>query len=98
MRRDDVAYDALLITNELVSNAIEHGSENGDEIEIRAQLLRDRLCIVVCDNARKRRVPVALTPDEQRDGGRGLQLVAQLADLSEHIVRGRRELRAELPL
>ena len=95
---DHVFHDALLVTHELLANAIEHGSNEEDEIEIRVQLLRARLCIVVCDRARKGRVPVALSPDEQRDGGRGLQVVAQLADWSERIVGGRREVRAELAL
>ena len=95
---DHVFYDALLVTHELLANAIEHGSEEEDEVEIRVQLLRTRLCVVVCDRARKGRVPVALSPDEQRDGGRGLQVVGQLADWSEQIVGGRREVRAELAL
>jgi anti-sigma regulatory factor (Ser/Thr protein kinase) len=95
---DEASYNAQLVMHELVANAIEHGSNERDKIEVLVQLLRNRLCIVVYDNARKSRVPVALTPDEHRDHGRGLQVVGQLADWSEQIVRGRREVRAELPL
>jgi anti-sigma regulatory factor (Ser/Thr protein kinase) len=95
---DDASYNAQLVMHELVANAIEHGSNEQDKIEVHVQLLRKRLRIVVYDNARKSRVPVALTPDEHRDHGRGLQVVDQLADWSEQIVRGRREVRAELPL
>jgi anti-sigma regulatory factor (Ser/Thr protein kinase) len=95
---DDASYNAQLVMHELVANAIEHGSNEQDKIEVLVQLLRNRLCIVVYDNARQSRVPVALTPDEHRDHGRGLQVVGQLADWSEQIVRGRREVRAELPL
>ena len=95
---DHVSADAVLVTHELLANAIEHGSEHQDEVEIHVRLLRTRLCIVVCDRARKGGLPVALSPDEQRDGGRGLLVVAQLADWSEQIVGGRREVRAELAL
>ena len=95
---DDASYNAQLVMHELVANAIEHGSNEQDEIEVFVGLVRNRLCIVVSDNARKSRVPVALTPDEHREHGRGLQVVAQLADWSEKIVRGRREVRAELLL
>jgi hypothetical protein len=41
---------------------------------------------------------VALSPDERRSAGRGLQIVEQLADWSERVVDGRREVRAELVL
>ena len=43
-------------------------------------------------------MPVALTPYELREGGRGLQVVGQLTEWSENIVGGRREVRAELVL
>ena len=95
---DDISYNAQLVMHELAANAIEHGSDAQDKIEVLVQLLRDRLCIVVYDNARRSRVPVALTPDGDRDHGRGLQVVDQLADWSEQIVRGRRQVRAQLPL
>jgi anti-sigma regulatory factor (Ser/Thr protein kinase) len=95
---DDASYNAQLVMHELVANAVEHGSNEHDEIEVVVQLLGNRLCIVVYDNARRSGVPVALTPDEHRDRGRGLQVVGQLANWSERIVRGRREVRAELPL
>jgi anti-sigma regulatory factor (Ser/Thr protein kinase) len=95
---DDVFYDALLVAHELTANAIRHGSGDDDEIELRARLLANRLCIVVTDAARRAAVPFALAPDEHREGGRGLQVVARLAEWSERIVGGRREVRAELPL
>jgi hypothetical protein len=41
---------------------------------------------------------VALSPDERRSAGRGLQIVEQFADWSERVVDGRREVRAELVL
>ena len=95
---DHVFYNGLLVADELVANAIEHGSGDDEEVEIHVQLLGDRLCIAVYDCARQAGVPVALTPDEGRESGRGLQVVARLADWSEQIIGGRREVRAELPL
>ena len=95
---DEVFYDALLVAHELTANAISHGSGGEDEIEVRARLLPNRLTIVVSDSARLPAVPFALPPDERRESGRGLQVVARLAEWSERIVGGRREVRAELPL
>jgi hypothetical protein len=45
-------HDALLVADEVATNAIEHGSRRGDEIEICCTLERDRLNIVVFDRAR----------------------------------------------
>ncbi len=90
--------DALLVTSELVTNAITHGSGPGDWISVALRLEMGRLRIRVLDGARGRTVPVALTPDEQRPGGRGLSIVDRLAEWSERIVDGRREVCAELTL
>jgi anti-sigma regulatory factor (Ser/Thr protein kinase) len=95
---DEVSYNAQLVMHELAANAIEHGSDEQDDIEVVVQLLRNRLSIVVYDNARRNRVPVALTPDGHRDHGRGLQVVDQLAQWSEQVVGGRRKVCAQLPL
>jgi anti-sigma regulatory factor (Ser/Thr protein kinase) len=94
---DEVFYDALLVAHELAANAITHGSSARDEIEVQAELLRDRLRLTVYDRAR-RSTPVAFTADERRESGRGLQIVGRLAEWSERIVAGRREVSAELPL
>jgi anti-sigma regulatory factor (Ser/Thr protein kinase) len=88
----------LLVASELVTNAIRHGSADGDEVGIVYEIKGSRLCICVSDAARGSSVPVQLSTDEQRLTGRGLQLVAQLADWSERIVNGRREVRAEILL
>ena len=92
------SHDALAIAHELAANAVAHGSHEGDEVEVRAELHDERLLIVVTDAARRAGVPVVLSPDEQRERGRGLQLVERLAEWSERIVGGRREVRAELRL
>jgi anti-sigma regulatory factor (Ser/Thr protein kinase) len=94
---DEVFYDALVVAHELAANAITHGSAPRDEIEVQAELLRDSLRITVLDRARGS-APLALTADEHRESGRGLQIVCRLAEWSERIVAGRREVVAELPL
>jgi hypothetical protein len=73
-----------------------HGSRPGDEISLDLSLDGTLLRIAVGDAARGRTGPVALTRDEQRIAGRGLAMVDWLADWSERIVDGRREVRAEL--
>jgi anti-sigma regulatory factor (Ser/Thr protein kinase) len=95
---EDLSYGALAVAHELAANAVAHGSREGDEIEVRAEIRDDRLALVVTDAARRAGVPVALTPDEHRERGRGLLVVERLADWSESIVEGRREVRAELRL
>jgi anti-sigma regulatory factor (Ser/Thr protein kinase) len=94
---DEVFYDALLVAHELAANAIPHGSAPRDEIEVQAELLRDRLRLTVFDRARGS-APFAFTADEHRESGRGLQIVGRLSEWSERIVAGRREVSAELPL
>jgi len=91
-------FEALLVTSELVANAVTHGSRPGDEISLDLSLEGTLLRIAVRDAARGRTIPSALTPDEQRQDGRGLAVVDWLADWSERIVDGRREVRAELTL
>jgi anti-sigma regulatory factor (Ser/Thr protein kinase) len=94
----DRRFEALLVTSELVANAITHGSQPGDEISLDVSLDGDLLGIAVRDAARGSSTPVALTRDEQRPTGRGLAVVDWLAEWSERIVDGRREVRAELTL
>jgi anti-sigma regulatory factor (Ser/Thr protein kinase) len=89
---------AVLVTRALPPNAVCHGSRPGDQIRLDVSLKGGRLRIGVRDAARGGSTPVALTPDEQRAAGRGLAMVEWLADWSERIVDGRREVRAELTL
>lgn len=67
--------NALLVSSELVSNAYRHGK---GEIEVRVNLLDDRLRIEVIDEGRDRAPEVRQqAPDET--GGWGLRIVDQLA-------------------
>jgi anti-sigma regulatory factor (Ser/Thr protein kinase) len=94
----DAQRDGLLVASELINNAIGHGSRSGDEIRVAYRIGGDSLCIRVSDALRGPSVPVVLTPDEQRPGGRGLKLVEELAEWSETVVDGKREVRAKVPL
>lgn len=92
-------HDALLVADAVASNAIAHGSRPGDEIEICCRLNGDLLKIVVFDCARNASAPIALTPDEERAAGRGLQVVDRIADSwTETIVNGRRKVTVEMIL
>jgi anti-sigma regulatory factor (Ser/Thr protein kinase) len=93
----DTRSNALLVASELVTNAIRHGSNGGDEISLTYTVTPDgHLSICVRDSIRSGSVPRALPPDEGRSGGRGLKIVEHLADWSERVVDGRREVCAEL--
>ena len=90
--------EALLVVSELVTNAITHGSRDGDLIGVDFTIRGGRLCICVQDAARGDAVPLARTADEQRPAGRGLNIVERLAQWSERVVDGKREVRAEMRL
>jgi anti-sigma regulatory factor (Ser/Thr protein kinase) len=90
--------DAAVVAHELIANAVRHGSRAGDVVQVSVEVLADRLRLRVSDAARGPGTPVALSPDEQRETGRGLRIVDQLASSwSARIVSGRQELYAELP-
>jgi anti-sigma regulatory factor (Ser/Thr protein kinase) len=90
----DHRSDALLVASELVANAVRHGSSPGDEITVEFAVRPGTVRICVRDPVRNRSAPVALSADDRRPSGRGLQIVEQIADWSERIVHGRREVRA----
>ena len=97
--RGEPRSHALLVASELITNAISHGSRTGDEITVEFAVQSRRVRICVRDPIRRgSSTLVALSPDERRPAGRGLQIVEQLADWSERVVDGRREVRAELVL
>jgi anti-sigma regulatory factor (Ser/Thr protein kinase) len=91
-------FEALLVTSELVANAVRHGSRAGDRIGVEVSLDGGRLRIGVSDAARGQGTPVAVMSGEAGSAGRGLAIVEWLAEWSERIVDGRREIQAELTL
>ena len=96
---EDVVAEVALLAGELVTNAIKHGSREGDEIGLRAERRGDSLRIAVDDAARGASVPQVLSQDPQRAGGRGLGMIDRIADRwGEHIVGGRNQVWFELDL
>jgi anti-sigma regulatory factor (Ser/Thr protein kinase) len=90
--------DALLVTSELVTNAVCHGSRQGDKVELEFQLVQHRLSLCVRDAGRAGAVPQVLALGAERSSGRGLAIVSRLARWSQHEVGGRCEVRAEMDL
>ena len=90
--------DALLVTSELVTNAVRYGSRPGDHVELEFSLVDHRLSLCVRDAGRAGAGPQVLALTADRSSGRGLAIVSHLARWSEHDVGGRREVRAEMEL
>ena len=72
---DDDAWtdDVLLVTSELVTNAVRHG---GHRVRLDLQLDADHLRVAVSDGSS---VLPAQRADEQDESGRGLAIIAALA-------------------
>jgi anti-sigma regulatory factor (Ser/Thr protein kinase) len=87
---DETTANLFLLTSELVTNAIMHGSREGDEVGIRYARRPGCLRISVDDAARAASVPQVLSQDPERTSGRGLGLIDRMADRwGEQIVSGR---------
>ncbi|MFD9570714.1 ATP-binding protein [Streptomyces sp. NPDC059982] len=73
--------DALLVVSELLTNAVRHAVvPGGREVETRFVRCDDGLRIEVHDACADRPEPAVGVPEPGADGGRGLFLVAALAD------------------
>jgi anti-sigma regulatory factor (Ser/Thr protein kinase) len=96
---DELSADISLLAGELVTNAIKHGSREGDEIRLRVERRAGCVRIAVDDAARGSSVPQVLSQDVQRAGGRGLGMIDRIADRwGEQIVGGRNEVWFEIEL
>lgn len=74
-----VREEALLVTSELATNAVMHsGSQPGDEIELKAELVPDGVRIQVRDSGCSNTDPVVRPPDIDWPGGIGLRVVEAL--------------------
>ncbi|MFH8447804.1 ATP-binding protein [Streptomyces fungicidicus] len=74
---DDVRDNAVVVTSELVTNALTHAA--GDRIVCRLRLLADRVRIEVEDQARGLALPMLRRPGPDDQNGRGLLLVDTLS-------------------
>jgi anti-sigma regulatory factor (Ser/Thr protein kinase) len=72
---DETRESALLVSSELVTNAYQHGE---GEIELRVNVLDDRLRIEVIDEGGRQAPAVRAQPADET-GGWGLQIVDHLA-------------------
>jgi len=71
-------YVAALLTSEVVTNAIRH--EMGETVTLAINCSRDQLRVDVHDTSRSVPVPVPVDALADAETGRGLTLVATLAD------------------
>jgi anti-sigma regulatory factor (Ser/Thr protein kinase) len=80
---DPLISDAVLIASELVTNAINHGSQRGQRaepgaaVELTWSYQVSRLICVITDRAAE--PPVAAPADPDAESGHGLQIVGALA-------------------
>lgn len=76
----DIVDDAVVLTSELVTNAVVHAGTTADVLCLRTE---DGARVEVSDHYPEREVPVQTDPgrlaDPDHEGGRGLQLCAALA-------------------
>ncbi|MGW2649095.1 SpoIIE family protein phosphatase [Streptomyces sp. NPDC001393] len=76
----DIVDDAVVLTSELVTNAVVHAGTHADVLCLRTE---DGVRIEVSDRYPEREVPLQSSPatmgSPDREGGRGLQLCAALA-------------------
>ncbi|MFJ4962419.1 ATP-binding protein [Streptomyces sp. NPDC088729] len=74
-----LAGDAALVVSELATNALLHGAIRGRLFRVHLTLTASALRIAVSD-PRGERLPCLREPDAEDCYGRGLQIVARLAD------------------
>jgi anti-sigma regulatory factor (Ser/Thr protein kinase) len=72
------AYVAALLASELVTNALRHGADDDETIELVITAGEDWLQVCVHDSSRSEPVLMQRAPDAE--DGRGLKLLANLSD------------------
>lgn len=81
---DHLGWEAMenvrLLVTELVTNSVLHAGDVRDPIEVEAHLFHDELVVCVCDRGPGFDPAVLAGSRAGEPGGRGLELVALLAD------------------
>jgi two-component sensor histidine kinase len=86
-------HDLDLVVTELVTNAVQHGSNPGDGIKLDLGRRRSTIYVGVTDPCRKRTSPTLLASSSDRESGRGLMTVERLAEQwGDEIVSGQRRV------
>lgn len=76
-----VADDVELIASELVTNSVRHSvAAEGEDVHLRITLTGDRLRLEVEDGGERQGPERGWTGEEAADYGRGLEIVAEVAD------------------
>lgn len=83
----DPARAAALVTAELASNAVRHGSLPGRDFRLALLLLPDRFRVEVTDTRPERLPPPVTSQPADETSGRGLLIVQSYADRWGHTVR-----------
>ena len=97
--QENQRHGVVLVTHELVANAIVHGSAARDDmVAITIRLERQSILIRVIDSAPTAAAPASLEPSDWRESGRGMLMVGRLGTWSEELVDGHREVTATLSL
>lgn len=76
---EGLAYDVTLSADELMTNAIKHTQLTLNQIEVTVSIQGGALLLEVSDHDRDK-IPVLHIADDDEETGRGLFLVARLAD------------------
>ena len=85
--------DVELIVSELVTNAVQHGSNPGDKIELALEPRGRSVYVGVTDCCRNRSSPALLASSDDREFGRGLLTIERLADRwGDEIIAGERRV------
>ncbi|MBD9703525.1 ATP-binding protein [Streptomyces sp. ID01-12c] len=75
----ELAHDIATVATELVTNAVRHCRVTLAEVEVVVSVRGCGVLVEVCDPD-KEKVPAPRGGDAERDGGRGLVLVAALSE------------------
>jgi anti-sigma regulatory factor (Ser/Thr protein kinase) len=78
--QDEVADDVVLALNEVATNAVLHGSNGGQPIQVVVHITSDWVEASVLDHGPQAPPGISADAHELRAGGRGLWLLGRLVD------------------